>query len=222
MFSDISGSYDLGNDVLSGGMHRSWKRRFVKMTRPQQGSRVLDVATGTGDIASLYARKVGAKGEVVGVDFSGAMIDVARKRAKNSFPNLRFEVGDVLDLRFDDDAFDIASISFGIRNVDDPEAGLAEMRRVVKPGGRVAVMEFGQPSGFFGWLYRFYSRRILPFIGGIISGNQEAYSYLERTSAEFPSGKDFMEMMRRSGIRNVKGTPLLGGLAWIYIGVVEE
>ncbi len=142
MFSDISGSYDLGNDVLSGGMHRSWKRRFVKMTRPQQGSRVLDVATGTGDIASLYARKVGAKGEVVGVDFSGAMIDVARKRAKNSFPNLRFEVGDVLDLRFDDDTFDIASISFGIRNVDDPEAGLAEMRRVVKPGGRVAVMEF--------------------------------------------------------------------------------
>lgn len=221
MFSEISGSYDLGNDVLSVGMHRSWKRRFVKLTGPKPGDVVLDVATGTGDIASIFAHKVGAEGKVIGVDFSAAMIDTARKREKNTAPNLGFEVGDVLDLRFEENMFDIATISFGIRNVDDPVAGLAEMRRVVKPGGRVAVMEFGQPKGFLSGCYRFYSQNILPIIGGIISGNRDAYSYLERTSAQFPSGEEFMAMMGQAGIRNVKGTPLMGGLAWMYIGSVE-
>lgn len=221
MFSEISGSYDLGNDVLSAGMHRFWKRRFVSGTRPRRGDSVLDVATGTGDIAVRFARKVGAEGKVVGVDFSADMIAHAKARGNNRIPNLRFEVGDALDLQFEDASFDIAAISFGIRNVDDPAAGLAEMRRVVRPGGRVGVMEFGQPEGFFGTMYRVYCGNLVPFVGGIISGNRDAYSYLNRTAAAFPSGERFVELMRRSGLRNPVAMPLMGDIAWIYIGEVE-
>ena len=221
MFGDIAESYDLGNDVLSLGMHRSWKKRFVHAASPKKGDCVLDVATGTGDIATLFARKVGVDGEVVGVDFSAAMIARARGRAKNVRPNLRFESGDALDLRFSSNTFDIASISYGIRNVDDPVAGLAEMHRVVKSGGRVAVLEFGQPKGVWGNLYRFYSQKVLPFIGGIISGNQNAYSYLEETAAGFPSGEDFVALMREAGLTNIKAISLMGGVSWIYIGMVE-
>lgn len=221
MFSDISESYDLGNDVLSFGMHRFWKKRFVRMAGPRPGDRVLDVATGTGDIAALFAKKVGPEGEVVGVDFSAAMISQARNRGRNAFRNIRFEVGDAMDLRFASNSFDIASISFGIRNVDDPAAGIAEMRRVVKPGGRVAVLEFGQPTGLMGVLYRFYSGTLLPLIGGIISGNQEAYRYLDKTAAKFPSGKRFTELMKDVGFADITTVPLMSGIAWIYIGVVE-
>ena len=211
MFSDISESYDLGNDVLSLGMHRLWKKKFVRMAGPKPGDSVLDVATGTGDIALLFARKVGSEGKVVGVDFSPAMITRARRRAKNQLPNLRFETGDALDLRFPSNTFEIASISFGIRNVDDPAAGLSEMMRVVKSGGKVAVLEFGQPTGMWGAFYRFYSRTLLPFLGGIISGNQDAYSYLDETSARFPSGEKFVAMMEKVGFAKVTARPLLGG-----------
>ena len=193
----------------------------MKMAGPKPKDSVLDVATGTGDIAAIFAKKVRDGGTVVGVDFSAAMISYARKRGKNALPNLRFEVGDAMDMRFASNTFDIASISFGIRNVDDPGAGIAEMQRVVKPGGRVAVMEFGQPEGFFGVVYRFYSRTFLPFVGGIISGNPDAYTYLDKTAAEFPSGKRFVELMQKNGLKDVAATPLLGGAAWIYIGVVE-
>ncbi|MGE3802770.1 MAG: bifunctional demethylmenaquinone methyltransferase/2-methoxy-6-polyprenyl-1,4-benzoquinol methylase UbiE [Candidatus Kapaibacterium sp.] len=220
MFSDISESYDLGNDVLSLGMHRLWKKKFVKVAGPKSGDRVLDVATGTGDIATIFAKKVGKEGEVVGVDFSPAMIARARSRAKNLLPNLRFESGDALDLRFASNTFDIASISFGIRNVDNPAAGLKEMMRTVKPGGHVAVLEFGQPSGLWGAFYRFYSRTLLPFLGGLISGNEEAYSYLDETSARFPSGEKFVALMREVGFVDIVVRPLLGGVAWIYVGKV--
>ncbi len=220
MFSDISESYDLGNDVLSLGMHRLWKKKFVKMTGAGRGDRVLDVATGTGDIAALFAERVGGEGEVIGVDFSPAMIARARGRARNHLPSLRFENGDALDLRFASNSFDIASISYGIRNVDDPVAGLREMKRVVKSGGIVAVLEFGQPSGIWGAFYRFYSGKLLPFLGGIISGNQEAYSYLDETAARFPSGEKFAALMREAGLADVTAHPLLGGVSWVYLGRV--
>ncbi len=221
MFSDISETYDLGNDVLSVGLHRFWKRRFVKMAEPVSGNRVLDIATGTGDIAALFARKVKKNGEVIGVDFSSAMISRARQRTKNSLPNLRFETGDALDLRFASNSFDIASISFGVRNVEDPSAALREMKRVVKSGGRVAVLEFGRPSGLWGSLFRLYSKTLMPFIGGIISGNQEAYSYLDESAAEFPSGDAFVKLMEEVGFVKLTVRPLMAGVAWIYVGVVE-
>ncbi len=221
MFTDISERYDLGNDVLSFGAHRLWKRTMVRQARVPRGGKVLDLATGTGDIALLFADEVGAEGRVIGADFSPGMIAQAQLRGKNQRANLSFEVGDAMHLRFADDAFDITSISFGIRNIDDPVRALAEMRRVVKPGGRVVVLEFGQPRGLFGLLYRFYSNHILPIIGGIVSGNREAYSYLNRTAAAFPCRDEFVGLMHRAGFRRATWRALFGGIAFLYIGEVE-
>jgi len=221
MFSDISGSYDLGNDVLSFGTHRLWKRIMVRSAGAPRGGSVLDLATGTGDIALLFSREVGPQGKVIGADFCPDMIEQARRREKNHTPNLSFEVGDAMHLRFADDSFDVSSISFGIRNVDDPVKALSEMRRVVKPGGRVMVLEFGQPRGIFGMLYRFYSNYVLPVIGGIVTGNRTAYSYLNRTAAEFPCREGFVDLMRRAGFRRAAWKGLFGGIAFLYIGEVE-
>jgi demethylmenaquinone methyltransferase/2-methoxy-6-polyprenyl-1,4-benzoquinol methylase len=221
MFSDISESYDIGNDVLSFGTHRLWKRAMVRRAGAPRGGRVLDLATGTGDIALLFSDAVGAEGKVTGVDFCAEMIDLARKRPKNHRANMSFEVGDAMNLRFADDSYDVCSISFGIRNVDDPVKALAEMRRVVKPGGRVVVLEFGQPRGLFGSLYRFYSNTILPIIGGVVSGNRQAYSYLNRTAANFPCRDQFIDLMKRAGFRTATWRGLFGGIAFLYIGEVE-
>jgi demethylmenaquinone methyltransferase/2-methoxy-6-polyprenyl-1,4-benzoquinol methylase len=220
MFSDIAPGYDLGNDVLSFGTHRLWKRRMVREARVPKGGRVLDLATGTGDIALLFSDAVGSRGSVTGVDFCADMIEQARRRPKNQRDNLSFEVGDAMSLRFADDTFDATSISFGIRNVDDPVRALAEMRRVTRPGGRVVVLEFGQPGGLFGSLYRFYTGRIGPFVGGVITGHRDAYSYLDRTAANFPCDRAFVALMKRAGLENVEWWPLFGGIAWLYVAEV--
>jgi demethylmenaquinone methyltransferase/2-methoxy-6-polyprenyl-1,4-benzoquinol methylase len=220
MFSDIAPGYDLGNDVLSFGTHRLWKRRMVRMARVPKGGRVLDLATGTGDIALLFSDAVGRDGSVTGVDFCADMIEHAKRREKNRRDNLSFEVGDAMRLRFADDAFDATSISFGIRNVDNPVLALAEMRRVTRPGGRVVVLEFGQPRGLFGALYRLYTSRIGPFVGGLITGHRDAYAYLDRTAANFPCDAAFVELMRRAGMDRVEWHPLFGGIAWLYVAEV--
>jgi demethylmenaquinone methyltransferase/2-methoxy-6-polyprenyl-1,4-benzoquinol methylase len=222
MFSEISGRYDIGNDILSFGTHRLWKRQLVRYAEAPRGGRVLDLATGTGDIALLFVEAVGVNGEVIGSDFCADMIELARRRPKNNRMNLRFEVGDAMALPYANDSFDVTSISFGIRNVDSPRGALAEMRRVTKPGGRVVVLEFGQPSGLFGRLYGFYSNNILPVIGGIVSGNREAYSYLNRTAAQFPCGEAFIILMKDAGFRKAAYKPLFGGVAFLYIGEVEK
>ena len=220
MFSDIAPSYDLGNDVLSFGTHRLWKRLLVRLSGAKRGDRVLDVATGTGDIAANFNEVVGTEGEVVGVDFCEPMITEARKRWKDRTA-IRFETGDALDLHFPSDSFDVSSISFGIRNVDRPVDGLAEMARVVKPGGSVVVLETGSPRGAWGGLYHFYTRKLFPFLGGLISGNREAYSYLDKTAARFPCGEEFVAMMRQAGLHDIDARPLLGGVAWLYKGMVR-
>ena len=221
MFSDIAPGYDLGNDVLSFGTHRLWKRRMVRAARVPANGRVLDLATGTGDIAALFAREVGPGGTVVGVDFCADMIKQARSRDRNRHDNLSFEVGDAMQLRFDDASFDVVTISFGIRNVDDPVRALREMRRVTRAGGRVVVLEFGQPRGLFGALYRLYTARIGPLVGGIITGHGDAYAYLDRTASAFPCDDAFVALMNEAGMYNVKWEGLFGGIAWLYVAEVE-
>ncbi len=216
MFSDISESYDLGNDVMTFGMHRGWKRKLVRLLDPQPGTHLLDLATGTGDIAFKLAARAGTTSTVVGMDFSAAM--VTRARLRNTSPRITFEVGDAMKLRFEDDTFDCVTISYGIRNVDDPLVALEEMARVLRVGGRIGVLETGRASGSWGKMTELYSDRMVPFLGGLLSGNPDAYHYLNKSASEFPYGDNFVQIMLEAGFSNVRAIPLVGGISYIYLG----
>jgi len=222
MFADIAPTYDLVNSVLSFGVHHRWRKRAVRDSGAAPGQSVLDCATGTGDLALTFKRAVGDTGHVLGTDFCAEMIVPAPAKAEKRGLAVDFEVADAMDLPYADDRFDIASISFGIRNVDDPVVALREMARVVKPGGRVVVLEFGQPRGLFGAAFRFYSDSVMPFVGGLISGNRAAYKYLPETSAAFPAGDAFVALMDDAdAFESRTATPLTFGVTWLYIGVVR-
>ena len=222
MFASIARRYDAANSVLSFGLHVRWRRRAVRLSGVRAGERVLDCATGTGDLALDFKRAVGPSGEVVGTDFCEEMLLPAPAKARRLGLPVRFEVADVLSLPYPDRSFDVASIAFGIRNVDDPLRCLRELARVVKPGGRVVVLEFGQPRGTFGALYRIYSRVVMPLVGGLVTGNRAAYEYLPRTAAAFPSAGKFVELMGEAAcFAKVEATPLTFGTAFVYTGVVR-
>jgi demethylmenaquinone methyltransferase/2-methoxy-6-polyprenyl-1,4-benzoquinol methylase len=221
MFSSIAPRYDVTNEVLSFGVHRLWRRVAVKASGARPGHKVLDCATGTGDLALAFKRTVGGEGSVLGTDFCQEMLIPAPAKAAREGLEVKFEVADALALPYADDSFDVASIAFGIRNVDDPVRCLKEMARVVKPGGRVVVLEFGQPSGPFGALFRFYSRYIMPAVGGLLTGNRAAYQYLPKTSANFPAGQRFVALMEQAGCFSERqARPLTFGTAYVYVGTV--
>lgn len=217
MFASISARYDRANTVLSGGVHHLWRRKAVRWSGASTGNSVLDCATGTGDLAIAFRKAVGPSGQVIGTDFVPEMLTLARTKATD----IEFEVADVTSLPFEDASFDVSSISFGIRNVNDPKKGLSEMARVLKPGGRLMVLEFGQPRGrVFGALYDFYRRHILPRVGGIVTGEQDAYEYLERSAGRFPCGDEFVAMMRSAAdFSSIEYVPLTFGIAYLYRGV---
>src|SRR5690554_2129050 len=221
MFADIADDYDRINSILSFGVHNAWRKKAVAESRVKPGDRVLDCATGTGDLALEFKKAVGHTGYVVGTDFCKEMIEHAPGKAEKQQLVVEFEVADAMNLPYEDNAFDIASIAFGIRNVDEPDVALKEMARVVKPGGRVIVLEFGQPEGIVSMPFRFYSRYIMPAVGGAISGNRDAYTYLPETSAKFPSGDAFIERMENTGVfESTRAVKLTGGIAYIYVGNV--
>lgn len=217
MFASIARRYDRANTVLSGGVHHLWRRKAVRAAGVKAGDRVLDCATGTGDLAIAFRKAVGPGGRVVGTDFVPEMLEFAR--AKSS--DVDFEVADVTRLPYEDAAFDVSSISFGIRNVNEPRKGIAEMARVIRSGGRVIVLEFGQPqSRLFGALYDWYTRHILPRLGGALTGDRAAYKYLQTSAGRFPCGDDFVQLMRESAdFASVDVTPLTFGIAYLYRGV---
>jgi demethylmenaquinone methyltransferase/2-methoxy-6-polyprenyl-1,4-benzoquinol methylase len=222
MFSSIATRYDVTNEVMSFGIHRLWRRTTVRLSGAKAGDCVLDCASGTGDLALAFKRKVGEAGRVVGTDFCKEMLDHAPAKAARQGLQVEFQVADAMDLPFEDQRFDVASIAFGIRNVDDPVKCLREMARVVRPGGRVVVLEFGQPQGMFGALFRFYSKVIMPSVGGLLTGNRAAYEYLPRTSAAFPSGDRFLELMDRCGAYKERvAHSLTFGTSYVYVGTVR-
>jgi demethylmenaquinone methyltransferase / 2-methoxy-6-polyprenyl-1,4-benzoquinol methylase len=222
MFSSIATRYDVTNEILSFGIHRLWRRSAVRLSGAREGHAILDCATGTGDLALVFKRKVGASGRVMGTDFCKEMLDNAPAKAAREELQVEFQVADAMALPFADDSFDVASIAFGIRNVDDPVKCLKEMARVVRPGGRVVVLEFGQPTGFFGGLFRFYSKVIMPAIGGLLTGNRAAYEYLPRTSAAFPAGEKFLSLMDQSGAYKERvAHPMTFRTSYVYVGTVR-
>ncbi len=219
MFAEIAPRYDLANEVLSLGIHRSWRRVAVAESGVRPGQTVLDCATGTGDLALAFKRAVGPTGRVIGTDFCAEMLAVAPQKALRAKLEVEFEVADATALPYPEASFDVSAIAFGIRNVDDPMRCLRELARVTRPGGRVVVLEFGQPRGVFGGLFRLYSTKVMPWLGGALTGQRSAYEYLPRTAASFPSGDRFLSLMREtSAFSELKLRPLTFGTAYVYVG----
>jgi demethylmenaquinone methyltransferase/2-methoxy-6-polyprenyl-1,4-benzoquinol methylase len=214
MFDRIASFYDVMNSVMTAGLHHRWRARAADLAAVGPGDRALDVATGTGDLAVELARRVGAAGEVVGSDFSEEMLSLARRKA----PELRFEWGNALELPYDDGRFDATTVGFGARNFSDLERGLQEMARVVRPGGRVVVLEITTPqrpplSTFF----RVWFDRIVPLLGRL-TGETLAYSYLPSSVRRFPAPEGLAAAMARAGLRDIRWILTAGGIIAIHVG----
>lgn len=218
MFAGIAGRYDLLNHLLSGNTDKRWRRLVVKRLRAtlREGARVLDVACGTGDLA--LALSDAGQARVIGVDFCRPMLEIAARKADGLKPQILFVEGDALKLPFADESFDAVTIAFGLRNLASVGEGLREMRRVLKPGGQLAVLEFSSPVvPGFRTLFRFYFKRVLPFIGGIISGSRGAYEYLPDSVSRFPDQKRLAALMREAGFVGVEYENLTGGIAALHM-----
>jgi demethylmenaquinone methyltransferase/2-methoxy-6-polyprenyl-1,4-benzoquinol methylase len=220
MFKKVAPHYDRANDILSAGIHHLWRKKLVKLAEVKFGDKVLDCATGTGDLAIEFKKSVGPSGLVVGTDFCAEMLESAPQKSQNAELDIKYSVADVMDLPFQAGEFDRSSISFGIRNVQDPAKAVAELARVVKPGGRVLILEFGQMKApLIREIYNFYANRILPKLGGAVTGEGEAYDYLQRSSAQFPSREDFVNLMQKSyPFKRIEYHSVSFGVAYIYVG----
>lgn len=221
MFSAITPRYDLLNRLLSGGLDQGWRRRVTALARLQKTGRALDICAGTGDLAVMLADAVGPQGEAVGLDFCEDMLGVARRKyPRVRWPQLRFVPGDALDLPFDAESFDAATMAFGLRNLADPLEGFRQMRRVVRPGGSIVVLELTRPKGWLQLFYYPYLFIVLPLLGGLVSGRFSAYRYLAKSIAEFLPPQRVVAQMGEAGLRNAQAVPVLGGIATIFVAEV--
>jgi demethylmenaquinone methyltransferase / 2-methoxy-6-polyprenyl-1,4-benzoquinol methylase len=214
MFDRIAGVYDRMNAVMTVGMHERWRERAADLAALEPGDRALDVATGTGDLAIELARRVGPSGEVVGVDFAERMLELARSKA----PDLRFEQGNALELAFGDAEFDAATVGFGARNFSDLGRGLSELARVVRPGGRVVVLEITTPQRPpLSWFFSLWFDRIVPRLGRL-AGDEDAYTYLPSSVRRFPGPRELGAELAAVGLVDVRWILTGGGIIAIHAG----
>jgi demethylmenaquinone methyltransferase / 2-methoxy-6-polyprenyl-1,4-benzoquinol methylase len=214
MFTSLAGRYDLLNSVLSQGQDRRWRRRAAQLTRARPGDRVLDVCTGTGRLAALLHRRVGPSGEVIGVDLTEAMLEVARKR----YPDVGFLVGDACQLPFPDRSFTAVTMAFGLRNIQDRQLAVRELARILRPGGRAVILEFSQVHSLLRPGYAWYSRTLIPPIARLILGRDSAYRYLTESIAAFAPPEEVSMWLQVAGFSSISVHRMTGGIVAIHVG----
>ena len=220
MFNEISGRYDFLNHFLSFGIDHWWRKKFVTVLAEKKPRLILDVATGTGDLA--IAMMALSPEKIIGIDIASQMLDIGKRKIENIrvTDKITFEMGDAENIPFPDEFFDAVTVAYGVRNFENLEKGLSEMKRILKPGGTMQILEFSHPGSIpFQQIYKFYSRFIIPFIGKVISKNTTAYSYLPESVVAFPSGQDFIKIMEKIGMKNISYISLTFGISSIYSGV---
>ena len=216
MFDRIAGVYDVMNSVMTAGMHHRWRERAADLARLSPGDSALDVATGTGDLALELRRRVGDSGRVIGSDFSEGMLDLARKKGEG----IEWEWGNALDLKYPDNSFDAATVGFGARNFSDLATGLREMARVVRPGGRVVVLEITTPQKPpLSWFFRAWFDTVVPALGRF-AGDPDAYTYLPSSVRRFPGPRELGGVLVDAGLRDVGWILTAGGIIAIHHGTV--
>lgn len=220
MFGEIAPKYDFLNHLLSMNIDRLWRWRTTKFVPIVNGGPMLDLCTGTGDLAFTYFRSTQGKIEIVGADFCHEMLVLARQKAERKRQKVQFVEADAQELPFPDNTFEVITVAFGLRNVTDTDRGIREMVRVCKPGGRVAVLEFSRPQHWLlGRFYRFYFRFILPLIGQLFSRSKDsAYRYLPESVMRFPEGEEMVEKLAGHGLKEVRQHRFTLGIATLYVG----
>ena len=220
MFDNISPKYDLLNHLLSLGIDIQWRKKAIKLLKPNSPKIILDVATGTADFA-IQALSIKPE-KVIGVDISDGMLEIGREkiRKKNLDHLISLKNGDSERLQFKDNKFDAVIVAFGVRNFENLEYGLSNMYRVLRKGGKVVILEFSKPASFpFKQIYNFYFKSILPIIGNLISKDNAAYTYLPESVQAFPQGSKFLEILKRTGFNQTECIPLTFGICSIYSGI---
>jgi len=213
MFNNISSKYDRINQVMTLNMDQNWRQTVYNLSMQENPKKIIDIATGTGDIALCFAND---DVEVIGIDNARQMLDIANQK-KSSFKNIQFQLEDAENMSFENNSFDVATVGFGVRNFEDLNKGLNEIKRILKPGKKLIILETAVPSFFLLRLgYLFYTKMVVPFLGKIIAGNQQAYNYLSDSAEQFPHGKDFKEILEMNGFTDVTSIKLNLGIVNIY------
>ena len=219
-FSDIAPGYDFANRVMSSGIDTWWRRYLAKRVATSNPVDLLDLATGSGDVAFTLARKVPTAQSITGMDFCQPMLDMAIKKqpSRNKGDKITFLQGDCLQLPLDDNSFDVITISFGLRNLEDRAKGLSEMKRVLRPGGRLLVLEFTQPDKWVRGFYYWYLKHMIPVLSGKITGNKEAYKYLGSSIEQFPEKQQLADELTNAGFESIRMKGLTFSVAAVHEG----
>ena len=222
VFDSVASRYDLMNDLMSGGIHRLWKRFTIELSAARPGQTVLDIAGGTGDLAARFSRLVGPEGKVILADINAAMLEVGRDRLidKGAAGNIEVVQADAQTLPFEDNSIDCITIAFGLRNVTDKDMALRSMLRVLRPGGRLLVLEFSKPtSPLLGKVYDQYSFQILPAMGRLIAQDADSYRYLAESIRKHPDQETLLDMMRDAGFAECQYHNVTGGIVAVHRGL---